>query len=149
MRIEKISREHFPVWKRMRQELYPALDPDFHDEEMEWIHDSDETESYLGFDDAGNPIGLLELSLRKVVDGCIGGPVGYVEGIYLEPKHRRKGQGDVFMKFAAERFLERGCSDMATDAEIDNVEAQEFYRKVGFTESWRVVGFTRSLRKPR
>jgi len=44
MRIEKVSREHFPVWKRMRQELYPSLDPDFHDEEMEWIHDSDETE---------------------------------------------------------------------------------------------------------
>jgi aminoglycoside 6'-N-acetyltransferase I len=149
MRIDKMSREHFPVWKRMRQELYPGLDPDFHDEEMEWIFDSVETECYVGFDEAGTPMALLELSLRNVVDGCIGGPVGYVEGIYLDPQHRRRGQGSALMKFATDRFLERGCSDMATDAEIDNIEAQEFYRDVGFTESWRVVGFTRSIRPAR
>lgn len=148
-RIDKVSREHFPVWKRMRQELYSGLDPDFHDGEMEWIASSGEAECYLAFDEKGTPIGMMELSLRNVVDGCIGGPVGYVEGIYLEPDHRRAGLGSELMKFATERFLARGCSDMATDAEIDNVDAQEFYRNVGFTESWRVVGFTRSIRPPK
>jgi aminoglycoside 6'-N-acetyltransferase I len=148
VRIDRVSREHFPVWKRMREALYSGLDPEFHDGEMEWIESSGEAECYLAFDEKGKPIGMMELSLRNVVDGCIGGPVGYVEGIYLEPEHRRGGLGSELLKFATERFRARGCSDMATDAEIDNVDAQEFYRKVGFTESWRVVGFTRSIGPP-
>jgi aminoglycoside 6'-N-acetyltransferase I len=130
----------------MRVELYPNLDPDMHDEEMEWLLEAKDAAAYLAFSDAGEPIGLLEVSLRNVVDGCIGGPVGYVEGIYLEPSLRRKGVGSKLMEFATEWCRKRGCQDMATDAEIENVEAQEFYRRTGFTEVSRTVGFTRSLR---
>lgn len=146
MQIAEVTREQFPIWRRMRQELYPNLDPDMHDEEMEWLHEAKDSGAYLAFSDAGEPVGLLEVSLRNVVDGCIGGPVGYVEGIYLEPSLRRKGVGSMLMEFATEWCRKRGCQDMATDAEIENVEAQEFYRRTGFTEVSRTVGFTRSLR---
>lgn len=148
MQIVEMTREHFPVWKRMRQELYPGLEPEFHDGEMEWIRDSKEAAAYIALADDGEPVGLLEVSLRNVVDGCIGGPVGYVEGIYLEPSFRRKGLGAKLMEFATDWCRKRGCNDMATDAEIENVEAQEFYRETGFTEVSRTVGFTRSLRSP-
>jgi aminoglycoside 6'-N-acetyltransferase I len=149
MQIADVTREQFPVWRRMRQELYPNLDPEMHDEEMEWLFEAKDSAAYLAFSDDGEPIGLLEVSLRNVVDGCIGGPVGYVEGIYLEPSYRRKGLGAKLMEFATEWCRKRGCQDMATDAEIENVEAQEFYRQTGFTEVSRTVGFTRSLRSGR
>lgn len=146
MQIAEVTREQFPVWRRMRQDLYPNLDPEMHDEEMEWLFEAKDSAAYIACSDAGEPIGLLEVSLRNVVDGCIGGPVGYVEGIYLEPSFRRKGLGAKLMQFATDWCRKRGCNDMATDAEIENVEAQEFYRQTGFTEVSRTVGFTRSLR---
>ncbi len=145
IRIVEATRADFPVWKRLRQSLYTSLDPEFHDEEMAWIHDSDEAACFLAWTGTQEAVALLEVSLRNVVDGCVGGPVGYVEGVYLEPSERGQGFGTRLIEFAKGWFLTRGCREMATDAEIDNVDAQEFYRRIGFTEMWRVVGFTKSL----
>jgi len=148
MRISAVTREHIPVWKRMRQAVYSDLDEAFHDEEMAWLLASDEAACFLAWSDEGRAIGLLELTLRNFVDGCIGRPVGYIEGLYLEPDHRGQGHGPRLVAFAADWFKSRGCKDMATDAEATNAEAQAFYRRVGFTERWHVVGFTRPLGEP-
>ncbi|MBX3421879.1 MAG: GNAT family N-acetyltransferase [Pirellulaceae bacterium] len=145
MRIAIVEREQFPIWKRMRQAVYSDLDPRFHDEEMEWLFASDQAECFLVWSDEGDAIGLLELTLRNFVDGCIGGPVGYIEGIYLHPDHRGQQHGRRLVTFACEWFKTKGCKEMATDAEVTNTEAQAFYRRLGFTERWHVVGLTRSL----
>lgn len=147
MRIVEVTKEHFPAWKRMRQSLYSGLSSGFHDEEMEWLFGSREAACFLALSDAGEAIGLLELSLRNFVDGCIGGPVGYIEGIYLDETHRGKGRGREMIDFAAAWFEERGCVNMAADAEIDNEAAQAFMRSAGFAERWRVVGYTRPVRE--
>jgi ribosomal protein S18 acetylase RimI-like enzyme len=34
---------------------------------------------------------------------------------------------------------------VATDAELDNTEAQEFFRRIGFDETWRIVEFKKAL----
>ncbi len=34
---------------------------------------------------------------------------------------------------------------MATDTEIENQQAQNFYRSLGFEERWRSVGYTKVL----
>jgi aminoglycoside 6'-N-acetyltransferase I len=112
---------------------------------MDWILAAPEACAFLALSERGEPIGLLELSLRNVVDGCIGGPVGYIEGIYLVPEHRAQGLGRQMIEFASSWFRARGCRDMATDAEIDNAAAHAFYRRVGFAETWRIVGFIRRL----
>jgi len=88
---------------------------------------------------------MLELSLRNFVDGCLGGPVGYVEGIYLAPQTRGRGEGRRLLDFAAGWFRSRGCRDMAADAELDNEEAQRFLKRAGFEETFRIVEYRRSL----
>lgn len=145
MRISAVTREQFSVWKRMRQAVYSDLEPQFHDEEMNCLFSSGQAGCFLAWSDEGDAIGLLEITLRNFVDGCIGSPVGYIEGIYLDPDHRGAGHGSRLVDFACEWFESRGCKDMATDAEITNSEAQAFYRRHGFRERWHVVGFTKSL----
>lgn len=145
LRLVPISREHFPAWKRMRAALYSGLDGKFHDEETEWLHACSEAACFLAWSADDEAVGLLELTLRNVVDGCIGGPVGYIEGIYLNPAWRGRGHGARMVAFAAEWFRSRGCRHMATDAEMDNVDAQAYYRQAGFTERWRTVGFIKPL----
>lgn len=146
IRIAPVTRDQFPVWKPLRQALYSDLDPQFHDREMDWLLTSEQAACFLAWSDEERAIGLLELTLRNFVDGCIGGPIGYIDGIYLDPAHRGRGYGHQLMAFAVDWFEARGCTDMATDAEVTNTRARAFYRRVGFAERWHVVGFTKSLR---
>lgn len=148
VRAAPVTRADFPHWKRLRQAVYSDLDESFHDAEMEWLFASPEAASFLVWPDDGDrcePIGLLELTRRNFVDGCIGGPVGYIEGLYLVPEARGRGLGGRLIAFAADWFRSRGCRQMVTDAELSNALAQAFYRRMGFAERWRTVGFTRGL----
>jgi aminoglycoside 6'-N-acetyltransferase I len=145
MTIVPVTRDRFPVWKTMRQALYTGVDPEFHVAEMEHVFTSREMACFLAIANEADAIGMLELSLRSIVDGCIGGPVGYIEGIYLAPQHRGRGHGHAMLEWAARWARTHGCHELATDAEIDNADAQAFYRNLGFEETWRTVQFKKSL----
>lgn len=145
MRLVEISREQFPVWRRLRKALYHGLAASFHEREMELILASAEATCFIGYDATDEAVAMLELSLRNFVDGCLGGPVGYVEGIYLAPQTRGRGEGRRLLDFAAGWFRSRGCQDMAADAELDNEEAQRFLKRAGFEETFRIVEYRRSL----
>lgn len=147
LQVLPVTRDRLTDWAQLREALYSDLDPDFHREEMEALLASDEAACFLVFREEV-VIGLLELSLRNFVDGCVGGPVGYIEGIYLQPGHRGGGIGCRLIEFAAEWARRHGCTNLATDAELDNLAAQDFYRRAGFTERWRTVGFTLALTPP-
>ena len=146
MRIIEVTRRWFPEWKRLRQSVYKGLEESFHDEEMEILFRSSEATSFLGLSDDGEAIGMLELSLRNFVDGCLGGPIGYIEGIYLAPDCRGQGLGREMIEFAAEWFLSKGCREMAADSELENTSAQQFFVGNGFEETFRVVEFKKALR---
>jgi aminoglycoside 6'-N-acetyltransferase I len=145
MQVFEVTRDRFVDWKRLRQDLYRGVDDRFHDDEMELIFSSDEAFAFLGYSDDGHVLSLVELSLRNIVDGCLGGPVGYIEGLYIEPGHRGRGLGKELASFAADWFRARGCRDMAADAEIDNVDSQRFIEALGFRETYRVVEYAMSL----
>ena len=140
-----MTRERFPEWRRMREELYGELDPGFHEAEMELIHASPQTACFLGFADSGAAIAMLEISLRNFVDGCLGGPVGYIKGIYVVPGERERGYGRELTEFAADWFRSKGCRDMAADAELSNLAAQDFLIGEGFDETYRIIEYKRSL----
>lgn len=145
MKITPIHREHFEQWRQLRQLLFTDLDPEFHEAEVEWLYDNEKTGCFLVHSEAGETIGFLELSLRDFVDGCLEGPVGYIEGIYVMAGFRSQGIGRALIRFAEDWCRKKGCEQMATDAEIDNLAAQQFYLENGFQERWKTVGFTKSL----
>jgi len=145
MRIIEITRERFPEWRRMRHELYGELSAQFHEAEMELIFSSKEATCFIGLRESGAAVAMLEVSLRNFVDGCLGGPVGYIEGIYVTPLERKQGYAGELIEFATSWFRSKGCRDMAADAELANLIAQDFLTRAGFDETYRVIEYKRSL----
>ena len=145
MRIIEITRERFPEWRRMRHELYGELSAQFHEAEMELIFSSKEATCFIGLSESGAAVAMLEVSLRNFVDGCLGGPVGYIEGIYVTPLERKQGYAGELIEFATSWFRSKGCRDMAADAELANLIAQDFLTRAGFDETYRVIEYKRSL----
>lgn len=129
------------TWYSFRNSLYHDLSQEFDNQEMELIAMDSMRDSYLIVNDKNDKIGLLEMSLRNFVDGCLNSPVAYIEGIYLTEEQRGKGYGRKIINWAKEWGRSRGCKELASDVELDNIEAQNFHQQVGFEETCRVVQY--------
>lgn len=92
-------------------------------------------------------VGFISLSLRnEYVEGKTDSkPVGYLEGIYVKPKFRRKGIAVKLVEFAKEWALDNGCSMLASDCELENDASRNFHKVVGFTEEAIIIHFTMKL----
>lgn len=141
MKLVPIEKHQFPLWKQMRTEVYSSLDDDFHDKEMEQVIEREGWFCYFLTDEGNQILGFVELSLRNVVDGCLGSPVAYLEGLYLEKEHRGRGLGKEAMIAIFGWCREKGYKELATDSELSNLNAQAFYKALGFQETYRVVEF--------
>jgi aminoglycoside 6'-N-acetyltransferase I len=146
--LVEVSRDRFRVWRALREELYRNVEESFHDVEMDLILAAPDATCFLGYCENGEAVAMLELTLRNYVDGCLGRPIGYIEGVYIRPEWRSRSYGRELVDYAADWFRSRGCSDMAADAELDNTGAQAFLGAVGFAETYRVVEFKKSLEDP-
>ncbi len=141
MKLVPINRNAFPLWKQMREDLYGSLNNDYHAKEMENIFVSDVWFCNFLADENNQVIGLVELSSRNIVDGCLSSPVAYLEGLYLRPEHRGKGLGKEVIRIIIKWCMVEGFSELATDTEITNKKAQRFYESMGFEEVDRVVEY--------
>ena len=75
------------------------------------------------------------------VEGAYTSPVGYLEGIYVEPTFRRCGVAAELVRACEAWARARGCSEFASDTEAENVRSIHFHLSVGFQEANRVVCF--------
>lgn len=140
--------DDFKTWARFRAELYHDLDSEFNHEEIRRIVADPALATFLVFEkkyESGQVIGMIELSLRNIVDGCLSSPVAYLEGLYLTEKFQGKGLGKEMLDFVKKWAREKGCSELAVDTEIENGRAQKFYLKNGFQETYRIVQFRMGL----
>lgn len=116
--------------------------------EMENIYDSELWRCWFIEREEGYPIGLVELSLRNIVDGCLGSPVPYLEGLYITEAERSKGMGTEVIELIKQWCRDQGYSELATDAELSNTQAQRFYEKLGFEQVDQVVEYKLDIKKP-
>jgi aminoglycoside 6'-N-acetyltransferase I len=91
-------------------------------------------------------VGFLEVSLRSHADGCdVRHPVGYVEGWYLIETHRGRGIGKQLLHAAEDWARTQGCTEMASDAWIDNDLSHRVHQHLGFEVVDRCVHYRKSL----
>ncbi len=113
---------------------------------VEIIH-SPEGVIFLGEIDGKN-IGFAECQLRHdYVEGKETSPVGYLEGIFIEEEYRKNGYAKQLLAACENWALEQGCTEFASDCELDNTESLKFHLSLGFEEANRVICFTKSLNK--
>ena len=91
-------------------------------------------------------IGFAQCGLRSdYVEGTSTSPVGYLEGVYVEPAFRRQGVASELLRACEAWAEEQGCSEFASDAEMDNTDSLRFHLGAGFREANRIICFVKDL----
>jgi len=146
MRVARATSEQTTRWTMMRHALWPDQTSEDLAHDIPAILADPELPAWLAFTADGEAIGFAEASLRHdYVNGCESSPVVFLEGIYVEPEHRRLGVASALVTAVAAWGREQGCSEFASDALLDNAASHAFHARIGFAETERVVYFRRLL----
>ena len=141
MILVPIQKHEFPVWREMRECVYESLSNDFHDKEMSQIINREDWFCLFIKDNENKILGFVELSSRNVVDGCLSSPVAYIEGLFIKREFRGKGLGTKSIEVIKLWCKEHGFTELGADTELVNERAQNFFKSVGFHETFRIVEF--------
>jgi aminoglycoside 6'-N-acetyltransferase I len=140
VKIIKITRSNFNKWLDLALRLWPDQSSHEMQESLTNILNSEREAGFLVGNDDGKAMGFINISLRSdYVSGATSSPVAYVEGIYVKDEYRNQGVGKYLIEFASRWALENGCTELASDALIENTASYDFHTKVGFQEVERVV----------
>lgn len=92
------------------------------------------------------PVGFAQCSLRNdYVEGTESCPVGYLEGIFVKEDFRNRGIGKKLLIQCEKWAKNKGCSEFASDCELDNKESLKFHLLLGFEEANRIICFKKNL----
>lgn len=93
-----------------------------------------------------NHVGFAQCGLRcDYVEGTETSPVGYLEGIFVLPDYRNNGYAKELLS-ACEMWAKRmGCTEFASDCELDNIGSFKFHLAMGFDEANRIICFTKKI----
>ena len=134
------------VWLALRSALWPEVPEAEH---LSGMADAIARCHYvrLALASGASGLGFVEASKRvDYVNGTSSSPVAFVEGLYVVPDARRQGVARALVESVVNWALDEGCTELASDALIDNGTAHAAHRALGFEETERVVYFRRALR---
>ena len=78
---------------------------------------------------------IAMINLLYSVSTALGARVGTVEDMVVAPTARSSGVGSDLLSYAIEFAQERGCKRLTLLTDSDNLAAQRFYQRHGFTQS--------------
>lgn len=90
--------------------------------------------------------GFAQCQLRHdYVEGTESSPVGYLEGIFVAEECRRRGIARELLSACEGWAKGKGCTEFASDCELENAQSLRFHRNMGFAEANRIICFTKKL----
>lgn len=100
---------------------------------------------FLAFEEE-TAIGFAQCQLRHdYVEGTESSPVGYLEGIYVEPSHRHQSVATKLLQACETWAKNQGCTEFASDCELTNTDSLRFHLGLGFLEANRIICFTKKI----
>ena len=92
------------------------------------------------------PVGFAQCGLRTdYVEGTKSSPVGYLEGIFVTEDYRNRGYAKELLDACENWAKDRGCSEFASDCELDNLTSLKFHLSMGFDEANRIICFRKEI----
>ena len=89
--------------------------------------------------------GFYTITVNGVVAGysvfLIEDGAGYIESIAISNKYRRRGLGQLALKFMLKCIIDMGINDINLHVRMDNFPAISLYEKEGFAKKEIVPGF--------
>ena len=133
-------------WLSLRAALWPDSAAD-NDHEKHKLLSAPERYLVLVFaDERGNALGFAEASIRvDYVNGTHSSPVAFLEGLYVQPASRGQGIARQLVAGVQQWAVEMGCTELASDALLDNQGSHAMHEALGFAETERVVYFLKPL----
>ncbi|MBR0388034.1 MAG: GNAT family N-acetyltransferase [Clostridia bacterium] len=126
-------------------ELWPVHSEEEMTEEFTSLLDREDAAVFL-YREQGEAVGFAQCQLRHdYVEGTETSPVGYLEGIYVREGARRHGIARQLISACESWAKAQGCTEFASDCELDNMDSQQFHRAVGFEEANRIVAYVKKL----
>ena len=86
-----------------------------------------------------------ELSIRPYAEGCRTDRVAFLEGWFVRPDARGRGVGRALVAASEEWARSQGCSEFASDAEVDNDASTAAHLALGFRDEGLVRCFSKKL----
>ena len=146
-RIERCRLLEHPGWLALRLALWPQGSLQEHREEMaRFLAEPSRYAQFVAYASGGEPVGLAEAAIRSdYVNGTSSSPAGFLEGLYVVPPARRRGVARALVSEVSAWARAAGCSELASDALLENSAGHAVHRALGFAQTERVVFFRRSL----
>ena len=147
MIIRRASERDLDAWADLRAALWPDVSVEDHrTEAKDALNQPDGLVAHVAETPDGVIAGFIEAALRHdYVNGCDTSPVAFVEGLYVRPEHRKADVARRLCAAVADWGRAQGCTELASDADADNLEAHAFHQAIGFEETERVVYFRMTL----
>lgn len=145
-RVRRIAEKDLSEWFRLRKMLWDESTDEEHKCEMRDIFGHVETQLVLIAETSnGKLVGFLEASIRPFVEDCHSENVGYLEGWFVETEYRQNGIGRKLVQAAENWARNKGCEEMASDAEIGNELSLTAHQNLGYNETSRLVHLRKDL----
>ncbi len=146
MQIRPVRKKDGAEWLRMRCTLLPGHDA-AHAEEINHFYAGSipEPQAVLVAEEADGLVGFVELSIRPHAEGCLTQRVGYLEAWYVDTQVRRRGIGRALVAAAEDWARGQGCTEFASDAELDNEVSARAHLATGFEEAGKIRCFRKML----
>lgn len=142
---------HVDTWAALRAELWPDSPAKEHkaEIEVELAAPVPGRTAFVAIDGMDEVAGFAEASVRRdYVNGCDTSPVAFLEGIYITPAYRRMGVAQMLCRAVEQWGRAAGCTELASDSDIENTHGHAFHAAIGFEETERVVFFRKPLAQP-
>jgi len=146
MDVRELQSSDQKAWLAMRAALWPHCTSERQISEMHaYFSDGGLLATFVAVDIDGSLCGFIEASLRPCAEGCTTRPVGYIEGIFVQPAFRRRGIARRLVEAAESWAVSCGCLEFASDCHTDNATSIRFHESLGFAVAKRLVHFRRDV----
>ena len=146
MIVRGVSGADHPAWAAMRTRLWPDADPQELESELAGLFALDPPYTVFVAEEGGKQIGFIELWVRSYAEGGPPEPSAYVEGLWVEPDHRRGGVATALLAKAEEWARDKGFKWLGSDAELRNRDSHDWHKAAGFTAIEQLVVFGKPLK---
>lgn len=147
MRVRSVKPDDQNSWLRMRKELWPESENEHLSAISDYFSGLSKfvDQAFVCEDDQATILGFIELRIRNYAEGSEHTRVPYVEGWFVDASTRERGVGSRLVAAAESWALEKGFSELASDAEIENDVSISAHLALGFSEVERSVSFLKKL----